>query len=537
MPSPERINSLEPINNLEPTAAQPRATIVWSIAGSDNSAGAGIQADIKAVQSVSQPDAPLHLCTVITAITAQHSQGVDISWPLPVELLQAQVQALLKEAQPAVVKIGLLANPQQVRWLADVLAALRQSNADLLVVYDPVAIASSGDALSSGPIYATVSSDLLPQVDIVTPNLGELQALSGIANDNRAAVARLQQFGAKAVLLKGGHSDAAQATDVLFISSRFRFFGHGAYCPQISLSSNRLAHHNTHGTGCSFASLLAANLAGGYALEDAFVLTKYAMNQALALSVSTSAHSGCPGHYSLRYQAGYLPRLNMDVNAGDAAFAPLQAPLGLYVIVSSVSALKRALQAGVRTVQLRIKNAAPQLLRDAITQAIGLCQQAKAQLFINDHWQLALQLGAYGVHLGQEDIHQADLPALRRAGLRLGISCHGAYKLLLAEQLKPSYLAIGAIFSTTTKDMAGKIQGLSKLRHYALLFNTLPLVAIGGIDEQNAPAVLASGIRHLAVVSAFSNAAEPEAWVRRMQAMIKQADTTQQKETADVCYQ
>ena len=522
------------MHRTDPVKQQPPAIVLWSIAGSDNSAGAGIQADLKAVQSVSQPDTPLHLCTVITAITAQHSQGVDTRWPLPVALLQQQVQALLKEAQPAVVKIGLLANQQQVSWLASVLAALRQSNAHLLVVYDPVAIASSGDTLSSGPTYSAVIRDLLPQVDIVTPNLGELWALSGINHDNAAAVSRLQHAGAKAVLLKGGHSAAALASDTLFISPQFRFNGHQAYCQQIQLSSKRQQHHNTHGTGCSFASLLAANLAAGYALEDAFVLAKYALNQALALSVSLNPNTGCPGHYPPSYKPEHMPGLTANITALKAAFAPLQAPLGLYVIVSSVSALQRALQAGVTTVQLRIKEAAPEVLRQAIMQAIALCQQAGAQLFINDHWQLALELGAYGVHLGQEDIHQADLAALQRAGLRLGISCHGAYKLLLAEQLRPSYLAIGAIFATGTKDMAGKIQGLTKLRHYAQLFNRLPLVAIGGIDEHNAPAVLACGIRHLAVVSAFSNAGEPAVWVQQMQTLIHQAATAQHKETADV---
>jgi hydroxymethylpyrimidine kinase/phosphomethylpyrimidine kinase/thiamine-phosphate diphosphorylase len=129
-------------------------------------------------------------------------------------------------------------------------------------------------------------------------------------------------------------------------------------------------------------------------------------------------------------------------------------------------------------------------------------------------------LGAYGVHLGQEDIDQANLAALQQAGLRLGVSSHGFYKLLRAQQLQPSYLAIGAVFVTQTKQMGGKLQGLQKLARYPALFPQIPLVSIGGIHESNAKAVLATGIRHIAVVQAFANAAEPKLWVQQMQELL-----------------
>jgi hydroxymethylpyrimidine kinase/phosphomethylpyrimidine kinase/thiamine-phosphate diphosphorylase len=191
--------------------------------------------------------------------------------------------------------------------------------------------------------------------------------------------------------------------------------------------------------------------------------------------------------------------------------------------VASVAELQRALAAGVKTLQLRIKSTEQQLLRQQIKEAVQLCQHPDIQLFINDHWQLALELGAYGVHLGQEDIDQANLAALQQAGLRLGISSHGFYKLLRAQQLYPSYLAIGAVFATQTKNMGGKLQGLQKLARYTALFPQIHLVAIGGINENNAKAVLATGIKHLAVVQGFAKATDPKLWVQQMQQLIARA--------------
>jgi hydroxymethylpyrimidine kinase/phosphomethylpyrimidine kinase/thiamine-phosphate diphosphorylase len=501
-----------------------QTTILWSIAGSDNSAGAGIQADLKTIQSFSRPEQPLHLCTLVTAITAQHSTGVDACMAVSVDLLHQQAMALLKDAKPSVIKIGLLLNKLQVLWLTDLIQQLRQQQPDLLVIYDPVAISSSGSTMAEPDLYQTVMQHLLPQLDLLTPNLPELETLTQSPNSEQA-VELLFKAGVKAVLVKGGHElDRQSCTDQLFISTDFRYRGYPAYTHKISLSSPRQQHSFNHGTGCCFSSALAAALALGYALEDAFVVAKTYINQGLSLPVAVVENHGTLGHWGFPPNPNYLPELLTEHLQPQAkAFAPLKAPLGLYVIVPSVTELKRALAAGVKTLQLRIKHTDQQLLRQQIQEAIQLCQQDDIQLFINDHWQLALELGAYGVHLGQEDINSANLAALQQAGLRLGVSSHGFYKLLRAQQLKPSYLAIGAIFATQTKEMGGKLQGLQKLARYVSLLPTTPLVAIGGINENNAKAVLATGIRHLAVVQAFANATAPKLWVQQIQQLITEA--------------
>ena len=497
-----------------------QATTLWSIAGSDNSAGAGIQADLKTIQSFSTPEQPLHLCTLITAITAQHKAGVDACMAVSVDLLHQQAMALLKDMKPSVIKIGLLVNKLQVLWLTDLLQKLRKNEPDLLVIYDPVAISSSGSTMAEADLYQAVMQHLLPQIDVLTPNLPELDALAQ-NSDMKQAVELLFKAGVKTVLVKGGHQQATACTDQLFISADFRYRGYPAYSNKISLRSRRQPHHFNHGTGCCFSSALAATLALGYALEDAFVVAKTYINQGLSLPIAVNDCSGTVGHWGFPADPQYLPELHRDkLQPPDQAFAPLKAPLGLYVIVPSVTELKRALDAGVKTLQLRLKTTDQQQLRQQIQAAIQLCQHPDIQLFINDHWQLALELGAYGVHLGQEDIEQANLAALQQTGIRLGVSNHGFYKLLRAQQLQPSYLAIGAIFATQTKEMGGKLQGLQKLARYSTLFPTIPLVAIGGINESNAKAVLATGIRHLAVVQAFANTTDPKLWGQQMQLLI-----------------
>lgn len=150
-------------------------------------------------------------------------------------------------------------------------------------------------------------------------------------------------------------------------------------------------------------------------------------------------------------------------------------------------------------------------------KAIELGRAFDAQVFINDHWQLALRYGAYGVHLGQEDLAGADLQALQQQGIALGISTHGYYELLRAMALKPSYIALGHVFATPTKAMKSSPQGLDKLTHYAALARPFPTVAIGGIDLSNAGAVYGCGVDSVAVVRAISEADDLPARVEAFQ--------------------
>ncbi|MEO6322382.1 MAG: thiamine phosphate synthase [Polaromonas sp.] len=194
-------------------------------------------------------------------------------------------------------------------------------------------------------------------------------------------------------------------------------------------------------------------------------------------------------------------------------FSPLTGPIGFYPVVPDAAWVQRLLDWGVRCIQLRIKAAdhTPADIELEVKAAIDAGKQVPgAQVFINDHWQLALAAGAYGVHLGQEDLDTADLAALRRAGLRLGLSTHTPAELARAKAVQPSYLAIGPIYTTTLKIMPYEPVGLAQLMQWAALAAPYPVVAIGGISLERLPGVLACGVDGVAVVSAVTLAVDPQ---------------------------
>ena len=194
-------------------------------------------------------------------------------------------------------------------------------------------------------------------------------------------------------------------------------------------------------------------------------------------------------------------------------FLPATGPIGFYPVIPTADWIERLLGWGVRTVQLRIKavDHAHADIEQQVRAAVAAGRAVPgAQVFINDHWQLALAAGAYGVHLGQQDLDSADLDALRAAGIRLGLSSHTPAEMARAKALRPSYLAIGPIYPTTLKVMPYEPVGLAQLKDWAALAAPCPVVAIGGISLALMPGVLACGVDGVAVVSAVTLAADPQ---------------------------
>ena len=175
---------------------------------------------------------------------------------------------------------------------------------------------------------------------------------------------------------------------------------------------------------------------------------------------------------------------------------------------ASVPLAKRLLDAGVRTVQLRIKDKHDSEVEDDVVAAIALGRKYDARLFINDYWRLAIKHQAYGVHLGQEDLETTDLRAIRNAGLRLGVSTHDDMEIDIALAARPSYIALGHVFPTQTKQMPSAPQGLEQLAQHIQRLDDYPTVAIGGISLERAAGVLATGVGSVAVVSAITQAAD-----------------------------
>jgi thiamine-phosphate pyrophosphorylase len=204
------------------------------------------------------------------------------------------------------------------------------------------------------------------------------------------------------------------------------------------------------------------------------------------------------------------------------AFPTCPHNLGLYAVLPSAEWVGRMAQAGVPTVQLRFKSDDAQAIRQEVRAAVRAVVGTSAKLFINDHWRIAIEEGAYGVHLGQEDMDDAPIDQLRTAGLRLGLSTHGYAEMLRADAVSPSYLALGAVFPTTLKRMQTAPQGTGRLYAYAKLMQHSPLVAIGGIDETRIPMVMQSGVGSVAVVRAITGAADPESAAHTLQALMQQ---------------
>jgi thiamine-phosphate pyrophosphorylase len=185
-----------------------------------------------------------------------------------------------------------------------------------------------------------------------------------------------------------------------------------------------------------------------------------------------------------------------------------------YPIFDDVAWLRRVLPLGAKLVQLRIKNQPQVALRAQLTEGRDLCRAHGALLVVNDHWQLAIDLGCDWVHLGQEDLDEADVAAIRAAGLKLGISTHDKAELARALALNPDYIALGPIYPTILKKMNWHQQGIEKLCVWKDLVGDIPLVAIGGMSTDRAPGAFDAGADVVSVVTDITLHDDPEGRVR-----------------------
>ena len=253
---------------------------VLSIAGSDPSGGAGIQADLKTFSALG-----CYGMAAITALTAQNTNGVTAVHIPPAEFAAQQIDAIFADIEVHAVKIGMLANAGIAAAVADRLAHHGARN----IVLDPVLVATSGDSLGSPDVVDAIINRLFPLATVITPNLPEAERLSGITitevDTGLELLARaLVNKGCKAALVKGGHADTKTADDMLFDGQDIRLF-----------SAPRIDTSNTHGTGCTLSSAIAAHLAKGHELPDAVTAAKAYLTAALEASGRLNVGQG-QGH-------------------------------------------------------------------------------------------------------------------------------------------------------------------------------------------------------------------------------------------------
>jgi hydroxymethylpyrimidine/phosphomethylpyrimidine kinase len=240
---------------------------VLTIAGSDSGGGAGIQADLKTIAANG-----CYGMTVITALTAQNTLGVNAIHAVPIEFVRAQLDAVLTDIGCDAVKIGMLFSPELIRTVAEGL----QRYGVRRIVLDPVMVAQSGDKLLQDEAIEALKEYLIPMADIITPNLPEASVLLGreilTAEAIEAAAVELAGLGCGSVLIKGGHLEAGDCDDCLYIPGQKR---------SIILSGKRLATRNNHGTGCTLSSAIASFLAGGLEIEEAVRQAKDYITEAI----------------------------------------------------------------------------------------------------------------------------------------------------------------------------------------------------------------------------------------------------------------
>jgi hydroxymethylpyrimidine/phosphomethylpyrimidine kinase len=257
--------------------------VALTIAGSDSSAGAGIQADLKTFAALG-----VYGASAIAALTAQNTQGVTGVFDVPADFIAAQIDAVFADLDVGAVKIGMLSKPAAIETVVEAVARHHIVN----LVVDPVMVATSGDRLLAAEAVSILRTRLIPKALVITPNLPEAAALLDlpVAEDEtqmRDQGERLLTLGARAVLMKGGHGTSAESVDLLVQPSGV-----------VRLAVSRIKTKNTHGTGCTLSAAIAAGLAKGLSLEDAVREAKIYVTAAIAGGVSLNiGHGAGPLHH------------------------------------------------------------------------------------------------------------------------------------------------------------------------------------------------------------------------------------------------
>jgi hydroxymethylpyrimidine/phosphomethylpyrimidine kinase len=257
-----------------------------TIAGTDPSGGAGIQADLKTFQ-----ERDVYGMSVVTSLVAQNTLGVQAVHHVPVEFLEQQLESIFSDITPAAVKTGMIASEEMMRCIAAVLSKTKG-----VYVMDPVMYAKSGHALMGEDSRDALKTHLVPLAALITPNIPEAEELTGIhIVDEKSMKAAgkiiVREYGAKAVLIKGGHMEGTSAADWLYDGSSFTAY-----------TAERIQTKHTHGTGCTYSAAITAELAKGRSLQEAVRIGKDFVTDAISYSLQLGKGNGPTNHWGYRLQ-------------------------------------------------------------------------------------------------------------------------------------------------------------------------------------------------------------------------------------------
>ncbi|BBN11867.1 thiamine-phosphate pyrophosphorylase [Marchantia polymorpha subsp. ruderalis] len=486
---------------------------VLSVAGSDSGGGAGIQADIKTCAALG-----VFCTTAITALTAQNTIGVQGIYPVSADFLERQLRSVLSDIGADVVKTGMLPSADCIDTLCSVL--------DLFpvraVVVDPVMVATSGDELAGAGILDALRKKLLPKAEVVTPNLPEASMLLdgasvGTLEEMRKAAAEIHKMGPRYVLIKGGHlSGSDDIVDILYDGSECHEY-HGL----------RVETRNTHGTGCSLASAIAAELAKGSHVRQAVQAAKTYVEKTLQKSAKLTIGSGAQGPLN------HVHQLNHWESLGEPHFRPNH--LLLYAVTdssmnkqwgrSTSEAVQAVIEGGATIVQIREKEADSGEFLEEAEASLKIARKYGVPLVINDRIDIALACDADGVHLGQSDLPISRARAILGPKKIIGVSCKTPEQAMRAWEEGADYIGSGGVYPTNTKQN-NKTIGVEGLRKVCEA-SPLPVVAIGGIKDHNVKEVMASPrpeqLQGVAVVSGLFNQPDVVVATQKFRAILADA--------------
>ncbi len=476
--------------------------IVLTIAGSDPSSGAGVQADLKTIEAIGG-----YCATVVTAITVQNTRGVTRSSPLPADLVRDQLAAVWTDLEPAAVKSGMLASESIVRAVAEWIRRERPKH----YVLDPVMQSSNGFSLLPEAGLEALKRELIPLATVLTPNVEDVRALTGLevrdVEEAERAGRRLLALGCGAVLVKGGHYGGSKAIDLLVRPSGKQRF-----------SAERLSSPHTHGTGCVLSAAIATSLALGQPLEEAIGSAKRIVTAAI--------------------------RHGLPLGQGRGPTDPMhrQLPGRLHVITdetvqSRYSHLELAILAaegGADIVQFREKRR--RTTRVLVDQARAMAEQVRergARLLVNDRLDVAVAAEADGVHLGPEDLEPTSARRLLGHHGLIGATANDLERALKLTAAPIDYLGVGPVFGTSSKAHPAATLGLEGLRRIASAV-ARPVIAIGNINPQRVEAVLEAGALGVAVLSDVVRHADPAHRVRELADALRRGTTIRKAEDESI---
>ena len=507
-----------------------------TIAGSDPSGGAGMQADLKTFSALG-----VYGATAVTAVTVQNTEGVKYVHKLPAQVVYDQIVTVMEDVTVDAVKIGMVNDAETLRAIVRALAVRKPK----FLVVDPVMVSTSGCALMQPDALAVMKEQLLPMADLVTPNLPEAWTLAGTDTSVDDAAQAILRLGVKALLIKGGHAEGKAKTDYLYI-----YIGGGV--KRVELSAETVDTVNTHGTGCTLSSAIAAFAALGCGLKEAVRRAKDYLTEALKAGKDADEPTSL-----LKIVAADLPNHLVSSSAGDLSAVRLQFITHFTERYSYLDSAMMALEGGCRWIQLRMKDADEAEIERVARLILPECKRRGVVFVIDDHVELALRVGADGVHLGKNDMPVDEARRLareffdkqavgdkqsatsRQADERQGQSpcllvsgCSSVENFIIGGTANTfedvqrlaaqgaDYIGCGPFRFTTTKKNLAPMLGIDGYRNILSQMKEqgieLPLVAIGGITSDDIPQLMAAGVSGIALSGSVLRAEQPVEEMRKV---------------------